>query len=71
MWPFLWNILEFTIDLKTTGEGLSNKKTHSILKVLKNIMLTNALCMKKNSKNIMKWLQIHGIPTSWVNKHNS
>jgi hypothetical protein len=71
MWPFLWNILEFTIDLKTIGKGLSKQKNMFNFKGVENIVLTNVLCMKKNSKDIMKWLQIHGIPTSWVNKHNS
>jgi hypothetical protein len=34
-WPFLWNILEPIINLKTFYEGLNNKKHIQILKFLK------------------------------------
>jgi hypothetical protein len=34
MWPFLWNILEFIINLRTFGECLNNKKHVQILKSL-------------------------------------
>jgi hypothetical protein len=35
MLPFLWNILEPIINLKTFNEGLSNKKHIQILESLK------------------------------------
>jgi hypothetical protein len=33
-------------------------------------MSKNVLCMTKDSNNIMKLCQIHGVPTSWLYKHN-
>jgi hypothetical protein len=38
MWPFLWNILEPIINLKTFDEGLSNKKHVQILESLKGLV---------------------------------
>jgi hypothetical protein len=70
MWPFLWNILEPIEKLKTFGECLNNKKHIQILEFLKK-MSTNVLYMTKDSNNIVKWLQIHWIPSSWTHKHNS
>jgi hypothetical protein len=37
MWPFLWNILEPIINLKTFDEGLSNKNVQ-ILESLKGLV---------------------------------
>jgi len=39
-------------------------------KIVENIMSKNVLCMTKDFNNIMKWCQIHGVPTSWIYKHN-
>jgi len=39
-------------------------------KIVENIMSKNVLCMIKDSNNIIKWCQIHGVPISWIYKHN-
>jgi hypothetical protein len=36
MWPFLWNMLESIIKLRTFGERLNNKKHVQIYSPLKN-----------------------------------
>jgi len=40
------------------------QKARSNFKVLKNTFSTNALCMTKDFNNIVKWLQIDGVPIS-------
>jgi alanine-alpha-ketoisovalerate/valine-pyruvate aminotransferase len=40
------------------------QKTRSNFRILKRILSTNVLSMTKDSNNIMKWLQIDGIPIS-------
>jgi hypothetical protein len=63
MWPFLWNILEPILNLRTFGECLNIKKHVQILESLKK-PCQQMLCITRNSNNIVKWLQIDGIPIS-------
>jgi hypothetical protein len=39
-------------------------------KIVENYYVKNVLCVTKDSNNIMKWYQIHGVPTSWIYKQN-
>jgi len=62
MWPFLWNILKPTL-LKIFDESLN--------KGLEKYCFNKCCVWKKDSNNILKLSQIHGIPFLELHKHNS
>jgi hypothetical protein len=53
MWPFLWNILKFTINLKAFSEGLNNENTSKFLNVLQNTIQQMVFACKNFQHNEM------------------